>query len=273
MEAALNITPTADNAKEVVTEIPSNTPAPTEPGAHGSCKECSASYLLDRLASLWADKSKKSKDKILGENEFTDCDTTSSPFLTVEGHTKFTSLEEQLPDKSIAIGWLTTFLRGPNTLFRVCNEAESWSLLESIYAKEYISHGSKCSIWFQLANGCRFTTGTTTDSYTTLFESGCRYLEWCIEQSEEVAPLWVLPPMLLSCLYHMNSKPKSCWLTLGAAIRLAHIHNLDRGRENCLMFLEDEFERWQELWRAMITFDMYEIPHSVRSLYSSDLGG
>ncbi|KAK5214549.1 hypothetical protein LTR72_012276, partial [Exophiala xenobiotica] len=267
--AALDITPIAENTiNDSVTGTPIDLPAPIRPRTNVSCKESSASYLLGKLASFWAEKSKKSKDKILEENEYSESDLTSPPLLAGL-HPKLIPLDEQLPDKSIAIGWLTTFLRGPNVLLRVCNEAESWSLLDLIYAKGYISHGSKCSIWLQLATGCRYTTGTTPENYTTLFESGWQYLEWCIEQAEEVAPLWLVPPMLLKCLYHMDTKPRSCWLTLGAAIRLVHVNNLDLGIQDSPMFSEEEFGRWQEIWRAMITFDTYEIPHPTNTLYLS----
>jgi hypothetical protein len=191
------------------------------------------------------------------------------PASTAGVDIRLITLDEQLPDRSIAIRRLTTFLRGPNVLFRVCNEAESWSLLDSVYAKEYINHGSRCSIWLQLANGCRYTTGTIPENYTTLFESGWQYLEWCIEQAEEVAPLWVVPPMLLKCFYHLGSKPRCCWLTLGAAIRLAHVNDLDLGIKDSPVSSKEEFERWQEVWRAMITFDTYDIPHPTITIYSS----
>ncbi|OAL21751.1 hypothetical protein AYO22_07693 [Fonsecaea multimorphosa] len=257
-EATLNSTPVTNKVViDTPTETSSDLSAPIWPIETGACKESSTSFLLDSLASLWADKSSLGKDQILKGNKFTEASTFTLPSSAISAHKGLISLDEQLPDKATATEWLNTFLRGPNMLFRICNETESWRLLDSIYMKEDIDDPSKCSIWLQLAAGCRFTTGTDEESYITLFESGHQYLEWCIEQSEEVDPVWVVPPMLLSCLYFMGSKPKTCWLTLGAAIRLAQVHSLDREKEYCPRFSEDEYERWSQVWRAMIFFDAW----------------
>lgn len=264
LQAALNLKPSANKSNtHGDTNVSSNPPSQDTPRESRSCKESSTYYLLDSLASLWADKSNKTKAQILEENKFcilfTEFNSTTLPFLTVSARKSFTSLDEQLPDKPMALGWLTSFLRGPNMLFRICNEEESWRLLDSIYAKEYISLASRCSIWLQLAAGCSFTAGTTNESYDPLFESGCQYLQWCIEQADEVAPLWIIPPMMLSCLYSMNTKPRTCWITLGGAIRVAQVHQLDRGRESCQFLSNEEYERWREVWRAMISFDAYDV--------------
>ncbi|ETI26650.1 hypothetical protein G647_10411 [Cladophialophora carrionii CBS 160.54] len=242
-----------DEAAEVVSD-PS---VPIQAVELGSCKEVSTKFLLDTLASQYAHKSNKGEGNMLGEDELTESDSATVPFVTISIHNSLISLDEQLPAKTIAKGWLTTLLGGPNLLFRICNEAESWKLLDAIYANEHISRASKCSIWFQLAAGCQFTAGATEKSHVRLFESGCRYLEWCIEQADEVAPLWAVPPMLLICLYSMGSKPKTCWLTLGAAIRLAQVHNLDRESESHGSLPSEEYERWREVWRTMISFDAW----------------
>lgn len=223
----------------------------------GSCEESSTYFLFDKLASFWADKTKCGKDQILKDNEFPDLDATTLPSPATSLQKPCVPLNEVLPDKAIAARWLITFLREPNVLFRICDEAESWRLLDSTYAKTHVSHASECSIWFQLAVGCSYTTGTAPKSYDTLFETGKRYLEWSIEQDDEVAPLWVVPPMLLICLYSMSSKPKTCWLTLGAAIRIAQVHNLDMERHSCPSLLEEEYGRWREVWRAMISLDSW----------------
>ena len=252
---------------DCVTETASVSSPPIWPVENGSCKESSTDFLLENLASLCADKSKKGKDQILEEIEFTESNSVTLPCHANSVCEGLITLNEQLPDKIIAKGWLNTVLRGPNLLFRICDEAESWRLLDSIYANEHISYASRCSIWLQLAAGCRFSTGTAKEKYVTLFDSGCQYLDWCIEQTDDVAPLWVVPPMLLRCLYSMSSKPKACWLTLGGAIRLAQVHNLDRGRESCPRLSEEEYGWWRGIWRAMIFFDMYDVSHSMGSSF------
>ena len=253
----MNLTPSPNKTTNFgVTPVSTDSSAPIWPAEIGSCKESSTRFLIDSLATLWADKSNKSKDQILEENLSRVSDPTTSPFLTVCVHQpNYITLEEQLPEKSIATGWLNTLMRGPNMLFRVFNEDETWRLLGSLYANEDISHSSKCSIWLQLAAGCKFTTGSPKESYDTLFDSGCQYLQWCLEESEEIAPLWVVAPMMLTVLYYMDSKPRTCWLTLGGAIRVAQVHKLDRARESCPRLSDQEYERWREVWRAMITFD------------------
>lgn len=231
----------------------------------GSCRETSTSFLHDHLASFWAERLSKDKDQILEEIGFADGEVTTLSFLSGSGHQNFISLEAQLPDQATATVWLSTFLRGPNMLFKICDDAESWRLLDAIYGEEHITDASKSSIWLQLATGCRYTTGTVQKTYTRLFDSGCQYLEWSIEQADEVSPLWVLPSMLLNCLYTLDSKPKTCWLTLGSAIRLAQVHNIDRGKQDCSRLLEDEYERWRQVWRAIIFLDAYDVSHPMIS--------
>ncbi|RVX66726.1 hypothetical protein B0A52_08919, partial [Exophiala mesophila] len=105
----------------------------------GSCKESSTSFLLDRLASFWADKSGIDKDQLLKDNNLTDADMATLSLLTGCNHQNFISLEQQLPDKATAITWLNTLLRGPNMLFRIYDEAETWRLLDILYGKEQIT--------------------------------------------------------------------------------------------------------------------------------------
>lgn len=222
-----------------------------------SCKASSTDFLLEVLSSYCEDKSYGGKGHTPKVNEFSESDSASLPFLATSAHKSVTSLEEQLPDKATTKSWLTSFLRGPNLLFRICDEAETWKLVDSIYAEEYISHASKCSVWLQLAIGCRLTTFTAKESHITLFGSGYQHLQWCIEQEDEVSPLWIVHPLMLVCLYTMGSKPRSCWLTLGAAIRLARAHNLDREWQTNASLSKEEYERRREIWRAMISLDAY----------------
>ncbi|KIW10108.1 hypothetical protein PV08_11068 [Exophiala spinifera] len=249
--------PTVNNA---VTE--NATPVSSDPSISqwpiGSCKESSTSFLQDHLASFWADRASIGRDPIVSGNDLTEDDvTTPLPFIPGSGRQSFVSLEEQLPDKASASVWLNTFLKGPNMLFRICDEADSWRLLDTVYGKDHVDETQKCSIWLQLATGCRFTTGTAEETYTKLYDSGCQYLEWCIEQADEVAPLWVLPSMLLECLYFLDSKPKTCWLTLSSAIRLAQVHNLDQEKGSLPGLSGEEYERWRQVWRAIIFFDAW----------------
>lgn len=203
------------------------------------------------------------KDYIPKGNELTESDFTSLSVFASSAQTSATSLEEQLPDKVTAKGWLTNFLRGPNTLFRICDDSESWKLLDSIYAKDYISHAPKCSLWLQLAIGCQMTTCTATDSHISLFQSGYRYLEWGIEQAYEVSPFWIVQPLMLVCLYTVRYKPRTCWLTLGTAIRLAQVHKVDCEWDSHGSLSKEEYERRRAIWRAMILLDAYDTQSSM----------
>ena len=216
MQATLNLSHnTKDESANGASERIAQPPTKTQSTDADSCREITAEYLLQALSSLWADKSNKDKIQILEDCAFKGSHIPSFSFLGMPIHDRPKSLKEQLPDKAVATGWLTTFLRGPNMLTCICDEAESWNLLDAIYTAEDMNNQSRCSIWLQLAVGCRYTTGTTENTIADLYESGCQYMEWCIEQSEEVAPPWIMPLMLLSCLYSMRSKPKTCWVTLG----------------------------------------------------------
>jgi hypothetical protein len=230
--------------------------------AHEPCKEVATRFLTDTLASIWEDKLGIGAGQRLEEDVFAEANLAAVPFFTVPGPQGTpTTLDEQLPHKAVAVEWLNTFLQGPNTMFRICDEAETWRLLDLLYAREHIEIGSRCSIWFQLATGCRFTAGTLETSHVTLFESGCEYLEQCIEQAEEVSPLWIVSPMLLSCLYLLDSRPKSCWITLGGVVRLLQAHHLDLARDCCPGLSNNEYKRWREVWRAALSFDTYEISY------------
>lgn len=238
----------------------------TEPGELGSCEESSTDFLLDVVAAYCADKSHGGKRQLPERSDLVDSGFVSFSIPGMAAYKSLTPLNEQLPDKITAKTWITAFLGGPNLLFRACDEAESWKLLDSIYANEPISHASRCSLWFQLAIGCQLTTDTAKESHVSLFRSGYQYLEWCIEQADEVSPLWVVPTLLLICLYSLGTRPRACWLTLGAAIRLAQVHNIDREWVSRGNLSPEECVRWREVWRAMISLDAYITPSMIADL-------
>ncbi|KAK5049431.1 hypothetical protein LTR84_004360 [Exophiala bonariae] len=231
-----------------------------------SCKASSTDFLVDVLASYCADKSLGDKACFPKEND--ESGSTSSPLSAISAYKSATPLEEQLPDKFTAQGWLTNFLRGPNVLFRICNEAETWKLLDSIYANDCVAHTSKCSFWLQLAIGCQMTSPTANGIHAKLFASGHQYLEWCIEQADEVSPFWMVNPLMLACLYTVSHKPRSCWLTLGTAIRLAQVHKVDCEWESRGSLSKGEYERRREVWRAMISLDaLHKSPRKRHKIY------
>jgi hypothetical protein len=235
--------------------VMSNPPDKIEPVGLESCKEVSTKFLLDTLAAHYADASDNGKDNLRPEDRLIVPDLPTMPIVTISVGTNLGSPDELLPAKSVAKGWLKTFLGGPNLLFRMCDEDESWKLVDSIYTTEYVPPTLRCSIWLRLAAGCRLMPGTTPQSYIKLFESGCKLLEQCIEQADEVAPLWIVSALLHVCLCSMDSRPKSCWLTLGTAIRLAQMHYGDRKSEVYGSSSLEESGRWREVWRTMISFD------------------
>ena len=233
-----------------------------------------AEYLVHHLAQLWA--------KELGQDPCFELEAVASrwgkagktPALSIFGNVCYPeNYYSSLPGKRIAKQWLNTFLNGPNKLFRICDPAESGQLLDSLYRDmDQMNRISRCLIFFQLATGGRFAEDTQEHVYNATYKSACRQMEECIEE-DDGGLLWIVPMLLLTCVYSMNTGPKMCWLTLGeydlqllrpiglmfmhsgTAIRIAQMHRIDLEPEHCPNLSDDEYSRQRQVWQAAIFLD------------------
>jgi hypothetical protein len=113
------------------------------------------------------------------------------------------------------VQWVLYFLAGPNKLMRICSAKNSYDLLDSLYQPgRTISDIDDCLIAWQLAIGALFTANTSEQTYTSIYLSARAQTMACVEQ-EEGSILWIVPAILLECVYLMNSKPQNCWVLLG----------------------------------------------------------
>jgi hypothetical protein len=175
--------------------------------------EVTPEFWVRHLAKLWAGALGQDPSLVLEAVAVENRESHNTPVLPmVAAHHAFPA---NLPPKEQAQQWLTIFLNGPNKLFCICAQSESEQLLDSLYGLEdEISRNSACLILFQLAVGSRFAEDTPEHVYTSLHETARRQMEECIEEDDGML-LWVVPVLLLSCVYSMNTKTKTCWLTLG----------------------------------------------------------
>lgn len=120
-----------------------------------------------------------------------------------------------MPPKDRAEKWLEIHLRGPNKLMQICSPEESQQLLNFLYdPNQRLDPKSECLITWQLAVGARFTADTDEQTYTAAYESARMQTEICIEEDDDML-LWVVPTLLLRCVYLINPQPRKCWLVLG----------------------------------------------------------
>ena len=174
-----------------------------------------AQHLISILARIWANELGEGLSTILGGTAIDKEDASSNLSILTGGiPCSIASRRELLPPKHQADKWLQTFLGGPNKLMHICSPTESQRLLDSLYdPQQGISRNSECLITWQLAVGSRFTADTDEQIYTAIYESAQTQAEICIEKDDDML-LWVVPTLLLRCLYLMNSKPRNCWLVL-----------------------------------------------------------
>jgi hypothetical protein len=126
-----------------------------------------------------------------------------------------TSIKALVGSKQQAVAWLAYLHAGPNKLMRICSPIESNQLLESLYDPgQTISRMGECLLTWQLACGALFYPSTEEETYTAIYKSAQAQTATCIEGNE--APLlWIVPTLLLECLYLMHPKPRNCWMILG----------------------------------------------------------
>lgn len=233
-----------------------------------------AQHLISILARIWNNELGENSSTILGGTAADEDDGNSDLIIPTGGILcSLASRRELLPSKNRADTWLQTFLGGPNKLMHICSPTESQGLLDTLYdPQQGISRNSECLITWQLAVGSRFTADTDEQTYGAIYESARVQAEICIEKDDDML-LWVVPTLLLRCLYLMNSKPRNCWLILGElhtfragrsrlnnrltglAIRVAQTYRIDLQREQCPQLSDADYSRWREVWRAIIFLD------------------
>jgi hypothetical protein len=178
--------------------------------------EVTPEFWVRHLAKLWAKELGQDSSVVLEAVAAENRESHNTPVLPMAGARLASPAKyNSLPPQEQAQRWLAVFLNGPNKLFRICAQSESEQLLDSLYGPEYeISRNATCLILFQLAVGSRFTEDTPEHVYTSMHETARRQMEECIEEDNGML-LWVVPVLLLSCIYSMNTRTKTCWLTLG----------------------------------------------------------
>jgi hypothetical protein len=178
--------------------------------------EVTPEFWVRHLAEFWAKELGQDSSLVLEAVAAENRESHNAPVLPMAAaHRASPTKHSSLPPKEQAQRWLRVFLNGPNKLFCICAQSESEQLLHSLYGpNDEISHNSTCLILFQLAVGSRFAEDTPEHVYTSMHGMARRQMEECIEEDNGML-LWVVPVLLLSCIYSMNTKTKTCWLTLG----------------------------------------------------------
>lgn len=175
--------------------------------------EVTPEFWVRHLAKLWAKELGQDSSLVLEAVAAEKRESHNTPVLPMAAASSVKY--NILPPKEQAQRWLTLFLNGPNKLFCICAQSESEQLLDFLYGPEdEISRNSTCLILFQLAVGSRFAEDTPEHVYMSIHQTARRQMEECIEEDNGML-LWVVPVLLLSCIYSMNTKTKTCWLTLG----------------------------------------------------------
>jgi len=178
--------------------------------------EVTPEFWVRHLAKLWAKELGQDLSLVLEAVAAENKKSHNAPVLPMAAARRASPAKyNNLPPKEQAQRWLTVFLNGPNKLFCICAQSESEQLLDYLYGPEdEISRNSTCLILFQLAVGSRFAEDTPEHVHMSIHEIARRQMEECIEEDNGML-LWVVPVLLLSCIYSMNMKTKTCWLTLG----------------------------------------------------------
>lgn len=179
-----------------------------------------AEHLIKILARIWATElGENINTRLLGI--LTDRDVVHQSPARPTGGIPYSPLRrrELLPPKDRADQWLQTYLNGPNKLMHICSPTESQHLLSSLYNQhQEIGPKSECLITWQLALGARYTADVDQQTYTAIYESARMQTEASIEEDDDML-LWLVPTLLLRCVYLMDSQPRHCWLILGKSNR------------------------------------------------------
>lgn len=188
-------------------------PAVYGPSKRVNANTATAQHLLNILARIWANELGEKWNTIFAGLPLNK-DNASAPREDPKSSIP-ASESELLPTKDQAEKWLWTYLRGPNKLMQICSPRESQQLLSCLYDSDELPNPKlKCLITWQLAVGARFTANTSEQNYHAIYRSAQTQTETCIEEDEDML-LWLVPTLLLKCVYLMNSQPRKCWLILG----------------------------------------------------------
>lgn len=173
-------------------------------------------HLIDILARIWANELKDDSIATLTGLAARQDDARKSQVIPTRDATySISSRRELLPPRDQADEWLQTYLDGPNKFIYICSQRQSQQVLNSLYdPQQEISSKSECLITWQLAIGARYTADTSEQTYTPIYQSAVIQTEICIEEDDDML-LWIVPTLLMKCVYLMNFQPRNCWLILG----------------------------------------------------------
>jgi hypothetical protein len=203
----------------IIKRTQSPTPFPPQPRAptpthRTDTKSTTAQYLIGVLGQIWAIDPDGESNSTPGVAYQYANGSTSSAFSNRTLNEE-TSIKNLVPSHQQAVIWMSYFHAGPNKLFRICSPTESLRLLESFYHSEQaICPMNECLITWQLACGALFHPNTNASTSQSLYKSAQMQTVVCIER-EQTTLLWIVPTLLLECLYLMNPKPRNCWVILG----------------------------------------------------------
>ena len=121
----------------------------------------------------------------------------------------------EFPARSQAHNWLETFLNGPNSLISIVKQHECQLIFDRFYhSRESLTPRETCLFAHLLAAGSRFTADVPSEVYLHWSNRARNQFEYCVNETRG-CQLWVLQPLLLSCLISIHTSPGTCWLTLG----------------------------------------------------------
>jgi hypothetical protein len=205
----------------------SSTAFPPQPRApapsHGvGSKSTAAKHLVETLGRIWSielDDGPNPTPLSAGQSA-NGVLTVPSP-MTKDAALLQESVKRLVPSHSMATAWMSYLHAGPNKLFRICSPTESLHLLESFYSPGHsVNQFDTCLITWQLTCGALFYPDTDEEIIKALYKCARMQTVACIEKNGVVL-LWVVPTLLLECVYLINSKPRNCWVILGK--RLARL--------------------------------------------------
>jgi hypothetical protein len=201
--------------KQLPKPFPSQPRAPI-PSDVLNIKSTAAQHLVETLNQIWAFEPDEGSSSIpWTARQNADGSLADLSTGTRDGASFEASIKKLVPSYQQAVAWMSYFHAGPNKLFCICSPTDSLHLLKSFYTPEAASGQiDVCLITWQLACGALFYPDTDAKIYNSLYKSAQLQTAACIE-SNRTTLLWVVPTLLLECVYLMNPRPRNCWVILG----------------------------------------------------------
>jgi hypothetical protein len=208
-------------ANQVVKQKQSTKPFPPQPRAPTASdgvntKSTAAQHLVDTLSQIWAiepDEGSNSTPWTVRQNaggSLADIPDGTRDVASFEA-----SIKNLVPSYQQAVAWMSYFHAGPNKLFCICSPTDSLHLLKSCYDPgAAIGQIDACLVTWQLACGALFYPNTDSKTHDSLYKSARLQITDCIE-SNGTTLLWLVPTLLLECVYLMNPRPRNSWVILG----------------------------------------------------------